>query len=69
MVFDTFVQAEESRERSRSGLGLGLALVKGLVELHGGGVTAASDGPGRGTEFTVRLPGAQESGRAEWVSR
>jgi CheY-like chemotaxis protein len=55
-VFDPFAQADRSLDRSRGGLGLGLALVKGLVELHGGGVAAASDGPGRGTEVTLWLP-------------
>jgi signal transduction histidine kinase len=55
-VFDTFAQVEDSRDRSRGGLGLGLALVKGLVALHGGEVSAASGGPGHGAEFTVRLP-------------
>lgn len=52
-VFDPFVQ--EPGECSK-GLGLGLAVVKSLVEAHGGTVTAASDGPGAGAEFTVRLP-------------
>ena len=55
-VFDTFAQADRSIARSRGGLGLGLALVKGLVELHGGEVTAASAGPGQGSEFIIRLP-------------
>jgi CheY-like chemotaxis protein len=55
-VFDTFRQAENSQARSRGGLGLGLALVKGLVELHDGSVQAASEGPGRGSEITIRLP-------------
>ena len=55
-VFDSFVQADRSIERSRGGLGLGLALVKGLVELHGGAVMAASAGLGQGSEFTIRLP-------------
>jgi CheY-like chemotaxis protein len=55
-LFDMFTQAERSMSRSRDGLGLGLALVRGLVELHGGGVQAASAGPGQGAEFTFWLP-------------
>jgi signal transduction histidine kinase len=55
-VFDTFSQADSSLDRSRGGLGLGLALVRGLVQLHGGDVDAASAGLGRGTEITIRLP-------------
>lgn len=55
-VFEPFSQADRSLDRSRGGLGLGLSLVKGIVELHGGDVTAASEGPGWGAEFTVRLP-------------
>jgi CheY-like chemotaxis protein/two-component sensor histidine kinase len=55
-IFDAFVQAEHGFERSRGGLGLGLALVKGIVELHGGWVCASSQGPGAGAEFTVELP-------------
>ena len=58
LLFDAFVQADRSLERSRGGLGLGLALVKGLVMMHGGDVTVASDGPGTGSVFTVDLPGA-----------
>ncbi|WP_425613414.1 response regulator [Anatilimnocola sp. NA78] len=54
-VFDAFSQADRSLERSRGGLGLGLALVKGLVELHGGTVCVSSEGLGRGTEFRVQL--------------
>jgi PAS domain S-box-containing protein len=54
-IFDMFSQVDRSIERSRGGLGIGLALVKGLVEMHGGTVTAASAGPGRGSTFTVRL--------------
>jgi PAS domain S-box-containing protein len=55
-VFDLFTQAERSPDRAQGGLGLGLALVKSLVELHGGRVRATSAGPGRGSEFSVRLP-------------
>jgi len=55
-VFDLFTQAERTPDRSQGGLGLGLALVKSLVELHGGRVNAYSPGPGRGSTFTVRLP-------------
>ena len=55
-VFDLFVQEPQALDRSRGGLGLGLALVKQLVELHGGSVAMTSRGPGLGSEFTVRLP-------------
>jgi PAS domain S-box-containing protein len=55
-IFEPFVQAPQTLDRSTGGLGLGLATVKGLVELHGGTVEAASDGPGRGAAFTVRIP-------------
>ena len=55
-VFDMFSQVDRSIERSSGGLGIGLALVKGLVEMHGGSVSVASGGRGKGTEFTVRLP-------------
>ncbi|WP_082547960.1 ATP-binding protein [Massilia sp. Root335] len=55
-VFDLFSQAERTPDRSQGGLGLGLALVKSLVELHGGMVTAASKGRNLGSEFTIRLP-------------
>ncbi|HET7823777.1 MAG TPA: response regulator [Anaeromyxobacter sp.] len=55
-VFDTFVQGEQPSHRGRGGLGLGLTLVKTLVELHGGSVSATSAGPGRGSTFEVRLP-------------
>jgi PAS domain S-box-containing protein len=55
-VFDLFVQESQSLDRSRGGLGLGLALVKRLIELHGGSVAVWSAGPGQGSEFTVKLP-------------
>jgi signal transduction histidine kinase/ActR/RegA family two-component response regulator len=55
-VFDLFTQAERTPDRSQGGLGLGLALVKSLVELHGGSVGAYSAGLGKGSVFTVRLP-------------
>lgn len=55
-VFEPFVQAERPSERHGAGLGVGLAIVRSIVELHGGAVTATSEGPGRGTEIVVRLP-------------
>jgi PAS domain S-box-containing protein len=55
-VFDLFTQAKRSSDRSQGGLGLGLALVKNLVELHGGSVVCASPGLGRGSSFVVTLP-------------
>ena len=55
-VFDLFVQARATLDRSDGGMGVGLTLVKQLVELHGGTVSAHSDGAGMGTEFVVRLP-------------
>ena len=59
-LFEVFTQADRSLARSKGGLGLGLALVKGLAELHGGSVDAQSEGPGKGSEFVVRLPRAHE---------
>lgn len=55
-VFEPFLQADRTLDRSRGGLGLGLALVKGLVEQHGGTVLAHSDGLGQGARFTIDLP-------------
>ncbi len=55
-MFEPFAQADQTLARTKGGLGLGLALVKGLVELHGGGVRGSSAGIGRGAEFVVSLP-------------
>jgi PAS domain S-box-containing protein len=55
-IFDMFSQVDRDIERAAGGLGIGLALVKGLVEMHGGTVTAESAGMGRGSTLTVRLP-------------
>jgi signal transduction histidine kinase len=55
MIFNLFTQLDRS-SAAQSGLGIGLALVQRLVEMHGGSVTAHSDGPGRGSEFVIRLP-------------
>ena len=55
-VFDLFVQGKQSIDRGAGGLGLGLAIVKTLVRMHGGSVEARSEGLGRGSTFTVRLP-------------
>jgi signal transduction histidine kinase len=59
-VFELFTQADRSLERSEGGLGIGLTLVQRLVQMHGGSVEAHSDGIGRGSEFVVRLPLADE---------
>ncbi len=64
-VFDLFAQADSSLDRSWGGLGIGLTLVRRLVELHGGSVRAASAGPGKGSEFVVRLPLAQSRPAAQ----
>jgi two-component system CheB/CheR fusion protein len=55
-IFDMFVQADETLDRSHGGLGVGLTLVRALVSMHGGTVSAKSAGRGRGTTFEVRLP-------------
>ena len=55
-VFELFAQVESSIDRSHGGLGIGLTLVRALTEMHGGRVSADSEGPGKGSEFTVRLP-------------
>ena len=60
-IFEMFTQADRVGGRLREGLGLGLTLVRSLVEMHGGTVSVSSDGPGRGSEFVVRLPLAAPS--------
>ncbi len=61
-AFEPFSQGKQAIDRSQGGLGLGLALVKSLVEMHGGTVEGRSEGPGRGSRFTVRLPAADGRG-------
>ncbi|HEX9670479.1 MAG TPA: ATP-binding protein [Thermoanaerobaculia bacterium] len=63
-IFEMFTQVDRSLERAQGGLGIGLTLAKRLVEMHGGTIAAHSEGPGRGSEFTIRLPIAAEAPRA-----
>ena len=60
-VFELFEQGKQSLDRSQGGLGVGLTLVRRLVELHGGTVEAASEGPGRGSQFRIRVPCVSEA--------
>jgi signal transduction histidine kinase/CheY-like chemotaxis protein len=62
-VFDLFTQVDRSLDRSEGGLGIGLTLVHRLMEMHGGRVEARSEGPGRGSEFILRLPAASANGQ------
>jgi signal transduction histidine kinase len=55
-IFEMFSQVEDTLKRAQGGLGIGLSLVRNLVEMHGGSVDAYSDGPGKGSEFVIRLP-------------
>ncbi len=64
-VFNLFEQADNSISRLRGGLGIGLTLVKRIVELHGGSVTATSPGPAEGSEFVVRLPTSEAAAAAK----
>lgn len=63
-IFDLFIQAQQTIDRSQGGLGIGLSIVRTLVELHGGAVTARSSGLGQGSEFTVELPACEAKGGA-----
>jgi CheY-like chemotaxis protein len=63
-IFDLYTQVDSKMARSQGGLGIGLTLVKMLVEMHGGLVTATSDGPGKGSEFTIRLPAGDATSEA-----
>ena len=64
-IFDLFVQGDRSLDRSEGGLGLGLTLVKRLLAMHGGSVQAQSEGHGRGSQFTIRLPLLENPGAHE----
>jgi signal transduction histidine kinase len=55
-IFDLFVQAESKTDSRNAGLGIGLSLVKETVAIHGGTIMVRSDGPGKGSQFIVRLP-------------
>jgi CheY-like chemotaxis protein len=68
-VFDLFAQGERSLDRTEGGLGIGLTIVKKLVELHAGSVSASSGGPGKGSTFTVRLPSTKENPVTPSISR
>ena len=59
-IFDLFVQVDQAADRSQGGLGIGLTLVRNLVEMHNGLVTAKSEGIGKGSEFLIRLPVAAD---------
>ena len=68
-VFDLFVQERQAIDRAQGGLGIGLTIVRNLVERHGGTVEARSDGRGRGSEFTIRLPRATWAEPSESIPR
>jgi signal transduction histidine kinase len=55
-IFDSLVQGPTTIDRSQGGLGLGLSIARGLVRMHGGSITVHSEGAGKGSMFTVRLP-------------
>ena len=60
-LFTMFSQVRSVDDRSDGGLGIGLALSRGLIELHGGRLDAHSEGPGKGSEFVVRLPATSQT--------
>jgi two-component system CheB/CheR fusion protein len=68
-IWDLFMQADPSRESARGGLGIGLTMVRDLVQMHGGLVEAHSEGPGKGSEFVVRLPIAAPSSNGDVETR
>src|SRR5581483_5829920 len=68
-IFDLFVQGYRGSDRGPGGLGIGLALVRNLVTMHGGTVAALSDGPGKGSEFVLRLPALAADSGAEQPTR
>jgi signal transduction histidine kinase len=68
-IFDLYMQVDATSARSRSGLGIGLALVRTIVQLHGGSVTATSAGMGKGSEFVVRLPTETEGSEIQFGSQ
>jgi signal transduction histidine kinase/DNA-binding response OmpR family regulator len=63
-IFDAFIQVEQTIDRSQGGLGIGLTLVRRLLEMHGGAITVRSEGPGRGSVFSFRLPAAEAPAEA-----
>jgi signal transduction histidine kinase/CheY-like chemotaxis protein len=67
-VFGMFAQVRSAQDHAAGGLGIGLALAKGVVELHGGRIEVASGGSGKGSRFTVRLPGASIAASAKSVN-
>jgi CheY-like chemotaxis protein len=68
-MFELFAQGDRSLARSEGGLGLGLTLARSLAEIHGGSLSGTSEGPGKGTEFVVRLPAAETPGRGACAGR
>src|SRR5581483_3392764 len=68
-IFEMFSQVDRNMERAQGGHGIGLTLVRRLVEMHGGTVEVRRDGPGRGSEFTVRLPLAPDGTAGQRTQR